>query len=490
MSADVEFIDTTMRDGQQSLWGMRMQGRHMLAMADDIDRVGYRVVDLVVSNVFVAQVRFGHEDPWDVLDHVKAAMPNSRLRAGMRSFAIVGFSRNPDSLMELWVRTLAKHGVGSFWLVDCLFDLEKMEWISKIVHDVGAEIVPCIMYGNSPVHTDEYFANIARQMAAFPNVGSIMLADEAGVLRPDGARTLLPTLVQAAGDVPLELHFHSTTGMAPLNYMIGLEAGARILHTASRPLATGPSLPSVEGMLDNITHTGYSHKLRKGPLPRIANTLNYIAELEGRPLGVPREYSELPYKHQLPGGMTGTLLAQLATYKMTDRLDEVLEEVAVVRTEVGYPPSATPFSQLIGIQAVLNVVTGERYKIVPDEMILYALGHLGKPAAPFDSNALDSILSSPRGKEFAAWEQPQPSLKELRHEYGENLSDEELILRVVMPKEDVDAAMGNGPIRTELPPAPGSRGAAIAADIIRTATSNFVEVQQPGLNMTLRRGCV
>ena len=490
MTNDVEFIDTTLRDGQQSLWGMRMQGRHMLAMADDIDRVGYRVVDLVVSNVFEAQVRFGHEDPWDVLDHVRAAMPNSRLRAGMRSFAIVGFSRNPDSLMELWVRTLAKHGVGSFWLVDCLFDLEKMRWISEIVHEAGAEIVPCIMYGNSPVHTDEYFAEIARQMAAFPNVGSIMLADEAGVLRPDGARTLLPTLVQAAGDVPIELHFHSTTGMAPLNYMIGLEAGARILHTASRPLATGPSLPSVEGMLDNIAHTGYSHKLRTGPLPRIASTLNYIADLEDRPLGVPREYSEFPYKHQLPGGMTGTLLAQLATYNMTDRLHEVLEEAAVVRTEVGYPPSATPFSQLIGIQAVLNVVTGERYKIVPDEMILYAMGHLGKSAAPFDGNALDAILSSPRGKEFVAWEQPQPSLKELRHEYGENLSDEELILRVVMPKEDVDAAMGNGPIRTELPPAPGSRGAAIAADIIRNSTSNFVQVQQQGLNMTLKRGCI
>ena len=490
MTDDVEFIDTTLRDGQQSLWGMRMQGRHMLAMADDIDRVGYRVVDLVVSNVFEAQVRFGQEDPWDVLDHVRAAMPNSRLRAGMRSFAIVGFSRNPDSLIELWVRTLAKHGVGSFWLVDCLFDLEKMQWISEIVHDAGAEIVPCIMYGNSPVHTDEYFADIARQMAAFPNVGAIMLADEAGVLRPDGARSLLPTLVQAAGDVPLELHFHSTTGMAPLNYMIGLEAGARIMHTASRPLATGPSLPSVEGMLDNITHTGYTHKLRTGPLPRIASTLNYIAEIEDRPLGVPREYSEFPYKHQLPGGMTGTLLAQLGTYSMTDRLDEVLEEAAVVRTEVGYPPSATPFSQLIGIQAVLNVVTGERYKIVPDEMILYAMGHLGKPAAPFDGNALDAILSSSRGKEFAAWEQPQPSLKELRHEYGENLSDEELILRVVMPKQDVDAAMGNGPIRTELPPAPGSRGAAIAADIIRNSTSNFVQVQQPGLNMTLKRGCI
>jgi oxaloacetate decarboxylase alpha subunit len=490
MTNHVEFVDTTMRDGQQSLWGMRMQGRHMLAMADDIDRVGYRIVDLVVSNVFEAQVRFGHENPWNVLDRVRAAMPNSKLRAGMRSFAIVGFSRNPDALMELWVRTLAKHGVSSFWLVDCLFDMDKMRWISQIVHDTGSEIVPCIMYGNSPVHTDEYFADIARQMAAFPNVGSIMLADEPGVLRPSDAQTLLPALVKASGNVPLELHFHSTTGMAPLNYMTGIDAGARIIHTASRPLATGPSLPSVEGMIDNLKHAGHTHSLRTGPLPRIADTLTYIAELEDRPLGVPNEYREFNYKHQLPGGMMGTLLAQLSTYNMTDRLEEVLEEAAIVRNEVGYPPSATPFSQLIGIQAVLNVVTGERYKIVPDEMVLYALGHLGKPAAPFDENALDAILSSPRGKEFQTWEQPQPSLKELRHEYGENLSDEELILRVVMPKEDVDAAMGSGPLRTELPPPPGSRAAAIAKDIIEKSRASHVEVNQPGLSMTLRRGCL
>lgn len=490
MSDTVEFIDTTMRDGQQSLWGMRMQARHQLAVAGRIDQVGYRIVDLVVSNVFEAQVRFGQENPWETLDHVRAAMPNSRLRAGMRSFAIVGFSRNPDSVMELWVRTLVRHGIRSFWLVDCLYDLEKMRWIADVVHDNGADVVPCLMYGNSPVHTDEFFAEQARQMAAFPSVDSLMLADEAGVLRADGAKSLLPALVKAAGDVPLELHFHNTTGLAPLNYLLGVEAGARILHTASRPLANGPSLPSVEGMVDNLRHTGHRHSLRTGPLAGIADTLTYIADLEDRPLGVPNEYREFNYKHQLPGGMTGTLLAQLSQYGMTERLEEVLEEAAVIRTELGYPPSATPFSQLIGIQAVLNVVTGKRYGIVPDEMILYALGHLGRPAAPFEQDALEAILAAPRAKEFASWEPPQPSLKELRHEYGEMLSDEELLLRVVMPKEDVDAALGSGPVRTELPPPPGTRNSAIALDVIARSRANYVRVDRPGLSLTLRRRCI
>jgi oxaloacetate decarboxylase alpha subunit len=490
VSDQVEFIDTTLRDGQQSLWGMRMLAKHQLALAGDTDRVGYRTIDMVVSNVFEAQVRFGKENPWETLDHLRAAMPNSRLRAGMRSFAIVGFSINPDALIELWVRTLVKHGVGSFWLVDCLYDMDKMRWIADIVHDAGAEVVPCLMYGHSPVHTDEFWAGITRQMAAFEHVDTIMLSDEAGVLRPSNAQTLLPTLVEAAGSVPLELHFHNTTGMAPLNYLTGIDAGARIIHTACGPLANGPSLPSVEGMVENLKHRGYAHGLDTSPLERIAETLRYIADTEDRPVGVPNEYREFAYKHQLPGGMTGTLLAQLGQYGMTDRLEEVLEEAAVIRTEVGYPPSATPFSQLIGIQAVLNVVTGKRYQIVPDEMVLYALGHLGKHAAPFEPNALDAILGTPRAKEFATWTPPQPSLEEMRHEYGENLSDEELILRAVMPKEDVDAALANGAVNTELTPPPGTKASAIARDLIQRSRSNYVQYDEPGLSLTLRRRCI
>jgi oxaloacetate decarboxylase alpha subunit len=490
VSDPVEFIDVTMRDGQQALWGMRMLAKHQLAIAGKIDQVGYHTVDLVVSNVFEAQVRFGQENPWDTLDHVRAAMPNARLRAGMRSFALVGFSVNPDSLVELWVRTLVKHGLGSFWLVDCLYDMAKMRWISDIVHDAGADVVPCLMYGDSPVHTDEFWGNLTREMAGFEHVDSIMFSDEAGILRPTRAQTLMPTLVQSAGDVPIELHCHNTTGMAPFNYLTGIEAGARIIHTASRPLANGPSLPSVEGMVENLRHRGFSHRLDTEPLAAIAETLEYIADSEDRPVGVPNEYSEFNYRHQLPGGMTGTLLAQLGTYGMSDRLDAVLEEAAVIRTEVGFPPSATPFSQLIGIQAVLNVVTGERYRIVPDEMVLYALGHLGKPPAPFEPNALDAILNTPRAKEFATWTPPQPSLKELRHEYGELLSDEELILRAVMPKEDVDAALAGGPVKTELAPPPGTRASAIARDLIQRSKAAYTQYDEPGLSLTLRRRCL
>lgn len=481
--AEIEFIDQTLRDGHQSWWGMRMQAGHVLPVAREIDRAGYRVVDVTGSSMFEVLVRYCREDPWAGLDLISAALPRCRLRAGARANAIVGFSLNPNSLLELWIRTLAKHGIGSFWIYDCLFNVDQMRWMCGVVHDAGAEVVPSIMYGLSPVHTDEYFADKARQLATFEGVSTIYVEDAPGVLTPDRARTLWPALKEAAGAVPLEMHCHNTTGLAPLNYLIGVEAGISIMHTASRPLANGPSLPSTEAMLDNVHRLGHATNIDEGVLPPIAEHFKFVAEREGYPVGVPNEYFNFNYDHQLPGGMTGTLKNQLAQYNMTHRLQEVLEECAVVRQELGYPVSATPFSQLIGIQSVLNIVTGDRYSIVPDEVIIYALGHLGPFAAPLDENAKDRILNSQRGKEFAEWEPPQPSLKELRHEYGENLSDEELLLRALIPGPDVDAMQ---PPRTDYPrfdAAPPN----LLHDLITSTKASYLHVERPDFTLTLRR---
>lgn len=481
--AEIEFIDQTLRDGHQSWWGMRMQAGHVLPVAREIDRAGYRVVDVTGSSMFEVLVRYCREDPWAGLDLISAALPRCRLRAGARCNAIVGFSLNPNSLLELWIRTLARHGIGSFWIYDCLFNIEQMRWMCGVVHDAGAEVVPSVMYGLSPVHTDEFFANVVRQLRTFDGVGAIYVEDAPGVLKPERARTLWPALIEAADGVPIEMHCHNTTGLAPLNYLIGVEAGATIMHTASRPLANGPSLPSTEAMLDNLHRDGHTTNLDESVLPPIAEHFKFVAEREGYAVGVPNEYFVFNYDHQLPGGMTGTLKNQLAQYNMTHRLQEVLEECAVVRQELGYPVSATPFSQLIGIQSVLNIVTGDRYSIVPDEVIVYALGHLGPFAAPLDEDAKDRILSSQRGKEFANWEPPQPSLKELRHEYGENLSDEELLLRALIPGPDVDAMQ---PPRTDYPrfdqAPPG-----LLHELITGTKGNYLHIERPDFTLTMRR---
>lgn len=450
--AHIEFIDQTLRDGQQSLWGMRLRTGQVAAVADDIDRAGYRVVDVTGSSMFECLLRYNREDPWEGLDLWRRWMPTSRLRAGSRSNCIAKFGLTPDALMELWITTLVKHGIDSFWIYDCLFNMDKMERLCKVAHEAGAEVAPAVMFGVSPVHTDEWFADRVREMVSWGTADAIYVEDAPGILTPERAATLVPTLLEAAGDVPIEMHCHNTVGLAPLNYLTAIDHGARILHTATRPLANGPSLPSVDQMARNLELLGHTHDLDTTRLGPVADHFEAVARQEDHTLGVPNEYSVFPYQHQLPGGMTGTLKAQLAQYDMTGRLDDVLTEVVQVREDLGHPVSATPFSQLMGIQSVLNVVTGDRYSVVPDEVIIYVLGHLGTPPAPLDPEVLDRILSSPRGREMQAWEPPQPTLSELRREYGgPDLSDEELLLRYLVPLDDVEATRAAGPLRRDYP---------------------------------------
>ena len=300
------------------------------------------------------------------------------------------------------------------------------------------------------MHTDEWFAARVREMVSWPSVSGIYVEDAPGILTPDRAHTLIPAILAAAGDKPVEWHFHNTTGMGARNYMTAVEAGGTTLHTCSRPLANGPSLPSTEQTLANLTRLGHSHGIDESTLPPVARNCERIAEQEGWPTGAPVEYDAFVYRHQLPGGMTGTLKAQLAQYGMTERLDEVLEECVRVRAEFGHPISATPFSQIVGIQAVLNIVTGDRYSMAPDEAVIYLMNAFGVPPAPVDENVRDKVLNSEHGRRFAGWERPQPSLKELRDQYGgPSLSDEELLLRYMVPAEDLEATRAAGPLRTD-----------------------------------------
>jgi oxaloacetate decarboxylase alpha subunit len=323
---------------------------------------------------------------------------------------------------------------------------------SRTTAEAGAtEILPAIMFGISPLHTDEFFADKVRQMSTWDVTTAIYFEDAAGILTPERARTLVPAMLAAAGSLPLEMHCHNTTGLAPLTYIEGLAHGVRILHTASRPLANGPSLPSTEMMVQNLDSLGYGHNLDVAALEPIASHFERVGRQEGHPIGTPNEYSARVYQHQLPGGMTGTFKAQLAQYDMADRLPEVLEEIARVRDELGHPVSATPFSQIVGIQAVLNVVTpGERYQVTTDEVILYVLGHYGTPPAPIDEDVKDRVLSTPRGRQLLTWQRPDDTIEELRRAYGgPRLSDEELVRRYYAPLEDVEATRAAGPLKRD-----------------------------------------
>ena len=482
----IEFIDQSLRDGQQSLWGMRMRAGHSLPVAADIDRVGYRIVDFTGSSIFEVLVRYQRENPWEGLDLVRAAMPNSRMRAGSRANAIVGMGLTPRSILELWVHTLIKHGIGSMWIFDCLFNLDEMKWMCGIVQDAGAEAAPQVMFAESPVHTDEFFARIVREMSTW-GVETIILGDEAGILSPDRAATWIPGMVEAAQGTTLEAHFHNTTGVSTLNYITAAKHGIHILHTAVGPMANGPSMPSVEITADNMKRLGYEVDLDLSLLPGIAEHLTRVAENEGFLVGVPREYNLAHSAHQLPGGMTGTLIAQLKQYGMESRYDELMHEISIVREEMGYPVMATPYSQLVGIQALLNLVNGERYTIFPDENLMYLAGHMGPIPGTVAPEVMDRAFSSKRGKEFLDWERPDPSLKEIRHQFGDLISDEELLLRYLIPGPDVDATLAAGPVKTSFNYS-DSPEVMLVRDLMNRTTAKYLTYQHGDLTVNMQRG--
>lgn len=485
--ARIEFIDQSLRDGQQSLWGMRIRAGHVLPVAELIDTAGYRVVDLTGSSPFEVQVRHNLEDPWAGLDAVHAAFPRTPLRAGTRSNGVVGMGITPDSIVELWVKTLAKHGIRSFWVFDCLHNIDQMLAVCKIARDAGMEPSPQLNFSLSPVHTDEHYAQIMQRFAASDVPATIILGDETGALSPERARTWIRLMRATAPDATLELHFHNKTAMGTLNHIIGVEEGVHILHTAVSSLANGPSMPSIEVALDNMRRLGHDVEVDDSHLQEVSDHFAALAVENGHHIGEPVEYQVATVQQQFPGGMTGTLRNQLVTYGMEDRLPEVLQEAVRVRAEMGYPIMATPFSQLVGIQALLNVVQGVRYQTIPDENLMFLAGHYGTPPGDLDHEVLDRAFSSDRGKTVLKTPPAQPSLAEIRKQYGERLSDEELLLRYLIPGPFVDAMYAaDNPIQPVYPVG-GAQGLGWIKDVLATTSARTVTASRGDVSVSLRR---
>ena len=340
----IDFVDQTLRDGQQSLWGMRMRAFEAAPALPYLDKTGFKVIDITGAGMFTVLLRSFNDDPWATTDFIVKNLPNNTLRSGIRTISVIGFGFTPNSMMDLWVRTLIKHGVTSFWIYDCLYDMPTMKRLAGVIHAAGGQPVPAIMYGLTSVHDDAFFATRAKEMASWDGVESVYVEDAAGVLKPERARTLLPAIKAAVGDTPLELPCHNTTGLAQHNYIEGINAGFSTLRTASSPLANGPSLPSTEGMLTILRSMGHTNSLDQSQLPPVAAHFHEAALSGGYELGQMAEYDPRMYDHQLPGGMTGRLKSQLAQHGMSDRFDEVLQEIPRVREELGEPIMATPFS--------------------------------------------------------------------------------------------------------------------------------------------------
>ena len=483
--AHIEFLDETMRDGQQSLWGMRMQAGMALPVSPILDRTGFRVIDLTGSSMFECLVKYCHENPWEGLDLLVQSMPRTPIRGGMRSNASVTFGVTPDSLMDAWMRQLNVHGVRSFWIYDVLFNNDKTKRLAKLAKQFGSQVAGAIMFTLSPVHTDAYYARQADELSVSPDIDTLLLYDTAGVLEKERMQTLLPAIVAKSRGKPIEFHSNNLLGQSAKAYLDSLALGVSILHTASRPLANGPSVPSTEVMVRNIELQGHTHSLDTKLFAPVAEHFEKVGKAAGFLVNQYAEYDVLSIQHQVPGGMVGTLKAQLVQHGMSDKLDAVLNETAKVRKELGYPGMATPFSQLVGTLAVLNIITGKRYASIPDEVIQYAAGFYGQTAAPIDPNIMDIIMSSPRGKQVAASPPPQPTIEELRKEYGTD-DDDELILRALVPGEGLEKMRKAGPVKTTYPYLSSPELDQVRR-LMTIARSPLVEIKSADFELTLRK---
>lgn len=434
---EIRIVDTTLRDGHQSLWATRMRTDHMLSMVDDFAAAGFEQVDLVAPIQFDVSVRYLKEDPWERVRLMHRAAPEQKFRALIRSRNIAAFDFLADDIIENWVDRLYANGfrvIGSF---DGLNDYDNIVPGLIRAKQLGASTFGAVSFCESPVHTDELFVQKTIELIERADVDAIMLKDAGGLLTPERTRVLIPKLKAVMGDRPLEVHTHSMTGLSPLVYLEAVEGGADVLHTSIAPLANGTGQPSIQRVAKDLRALGYVVNVDDDRVAAISDRITEIAETEGKPLGAPMEYDGMHYMHQLPGGMLSNFHMQLEVAGMSDRYEELLLETARVRAELAYPIMITPFAQHVGTQAVLNVISGDRYSIVPNEVKKYALGYYGKLLAPIDPDVLELILEN-GASDIAPEPAPiPPMLPGLRERYP-SADIDELLLRAMFAGTQVD----------------------------------------------------
>jgi len=436
MGDRISIIDTTLRDGHQSLWALNMRTGWMLPALEHLDRAGYEAMEFFVPVVQIKKmIRDLHEDPfqWLKLGAKRAKQTPLRLHAGYRS----GLGKVPESVSKLLVRMIIDQGITTARISEPWNDFTTLKEEHDEMRRMGIESVVNIIYSVSPRHTTEYFVQRTREAAALKPY-RLCFKDVGGLLTPSRIRELLPKVLEAAGDIPVEFHNHCTNGLGTYNIQEAVALGIRHVHSAVPPLADGTSQPSVFAIVRNLRALGYDVPLDEDMARPASDYLMEIARREGLAVGAPQAYDETLYAHQIPGGMISNLEFQLKKVGMGDRINLIREEAARVRAELGYPIMVTPLSQFVGTQAAINVITGERYKQVSDETIQFALGFWGREALQhMDANARDRILDRPRAREIAAMETSEPSLAEVRKAFGNNLTDEELIIRSYIDEDAV-----------------------------------------------------
>ncbi|MBV8806544.1 MAG: hypothetical protein JO042_15915 [Sinobacteraceae bacterium] len=485
--ADVQLVDTSLRDGNQCVWAaLGIDTAKTLTIAPVMDQVGYRAIDFTTSTHMGVAVRYKREDPWERIRLMAAATPRTPLQFMSTGFRFISWETANPEFMALAFRVLARNGIRRFCLADPMNDADSNIACARMVKQGGGEyVIAALVFTLSPIHDDTYYAERARRLAPSPDIDAVYVKDPGGLLSPKRAGTLIPAIKAQLGSKPLELHSHCTIGLGELLYMEAVNYGVAALQCASGATGDGISNPPSERIVTNLRALGHTVNIDSDALRRVSGYFTQIAEAEGLAVGKPQGFDAGYLNHQLPGGMVGTMRRHLAESRVSHLESAVIEEVGRVRRELGWPIVMTPFAQMVMTQAFMNVTGRERYGVIPDEVIRYALGRFGKPSMPIEARVLERIESLPRTRELRA-EPPMAPVEELRKQLGPRLSDEELLLRATMPGGQVDAMLAAGPAARHYDPSIQP-----AMTLIRKLTArrdlSEVSVQKPGFRLRLRR---
>ena len=380
----VRITDTTLRDAHQSLWATRMRTDDILKIAEKIDDAGYYSLECWGGATFDVCMRFLRENPWERLRRIKKVCRKTPLQMLLRGQNLLGYKHYPDDVVDRFIALACENGMDIFRVFDALNDPRNLEQAIKSVKKYGGHAQGTISYTTSPVHTIPAYVALAKEQVAM-GVDSLCIKDMAGILTPGAARELVGALVKALPDLPLQVHSHMTSGMASAMYMAAVEAGAGCVDTAISTMSSFSSQPPTESMVAILESEGFDTGLDQAKLAEINAYFQGVkakrqpassAKVEPVDAGV--------LVHAIPGGMISNLRSQLAQQDALDRLPEVLEDLPKTRADMGYPPLVTPTSQIVGVQSVLNVLSGKRYSMVTDETKRYAAGYYGRTPAPIE----------------------------------------------------------------------------------------------------------
>ena len=391
----VQFTETVLRDANQSLVATRLGYDQFEPILETMDKAGFYSVECWGGATFDVCLRYLNEDPWERLRKIRAKMPNTKLQMLLRGQNILGYKHYPDDIVRRFVRAAVKNGIDIVRIFDALNDIDNLKVAIEETVNCGALASGAISYTTSPVHTLDKYVSMVREMARM-GVGSICIKDMAGILTPKAAYDLVSAIKDAV-DLPLVVHTHSTTGLAFMTYLKAVEAGADVIDTAISPFSGGTSQPATETLFYTLRGLGYDTDLNEDALNKMADFFkpiraDFLADGTLNPISMATDTRCLTY--QIPGGMLSNLLSQLKMMNALDRYEETLLETPRVRKDMGYPPLVTPTSQLVGTQAVQNVLAGERYKNVGAEMRAYCRGEYGKTPAPIDPEVQAKILGN------------------------------------------------------------------------------------------------